>query len=307
MSAAKEEISTHWNINPGSLEVIGEPNLLHFLSLNGFLSQSTHLVTSSIDVGKIRAVARAHAGAKTTLNVSPNGQIESVNLVSDLALDDVLFSLQLTNGETGISQDLRPWSHAINSIIADATHALPEGHSYRDFKALTLDATSWNGPSGIGFLVVNDSAKFRYPLPHIAPIRVPGSFSLPLLIGSAIALSQIMEERSHCYDLRNQLRNHLAAIDGLEVIGGDSDSRYLSIIVTGISSEELLRSLLKRDIAIDAGSACSPDDLTPSHVIDALGFPTTGHLRFTIHPTHTAAEITNLIKALREELLLLNR
>lgn len=301
LSAAKEEIASLWGVQSDSLEVVGEPNLLHFLSLQGFLSPDAHLITSSIDVGKIRAVARAFSGAKRTLEVSPNGQIEMAG-----RFDNSLISLQYTNGETGISQDLRPWSGFENSIILDATHSLPEHDHLGKFKAIALDSKSWNGPTGVGFLVINDAPKFRYPLPHIAPIRVPGSYSLPLLIGSAIALSQTMQERSRCYDLRNQLRNHLAAVPGIEVIGGDFDSRYLSIVVQGVSGEELLRSLLQKDIAVDSGSACSPEDLTPSHVIAAMGYQTEGHLRFTVHPHHSSRDIEELIAVLSAELALLN-
>jgi cysteine desulfurase len=70
------------------------------------------------------------------------------------------------------------------------------------------------------------------------------------------------------------------------------------VIVDGFSSEEVQRSLLQRDIAVDAGSACSPEDLTPSHVIASMGFPTTGHLRFTIHPGHHEDDLRVLARAI---------
>jgi cysteine desulfurase len=156
-------------------------------------------------------------------------------------------------------------------------------------------------------MILNNPSRYRYPLPHIAPIRVPGSFSLPLLIASAVALTETISESTRIFDLRNQLRNHLAAIPGVTVIGGDFDTRYLSIVVTDISGEEVLRALLKRGLLVDAGSACSPEDLSPSHVIAALGCPVEGHLRFTIHPTHQSRDIEALIHTFTEELALLRR
>ena len=300
-NAAKEEIASIWGVCTEALEVVGEPNLLPFLSLQGFLTTDCQLITSTVDVGKIRAVARAFVGSKRELEVSSTGQLEKSG-----SLENSLISLQSTNGETGISQDFRPWSGLESSIILDATHSLPEHDHLREFKAITLDSKSWNGPDGIGFLVINDEPKFRYPLPHIAPIRTPGSYSLPLLVGSAFALTETINEKSTCYELRNQLRSHLAAVHGIQVIGGDFDSRYLSIIVDGISGEELLRSLLKKEFAVDSGSACSPDDLTPSHVIAAMGYQTEGHLRFTIHPHHTGRDIEELITVISSELESLN-
>jgi cysteine desulfurase len=84
-------------------------------------------------------------------------------------------------------------------------------------------------------------------------------------------------------------------LDNVTVIGAKpEESRYLSIIVDGISGEEVLRALLMLGISTDSGSACSPEDLTPSHVIAAMGYPTTGHLRFTIHPETSQIEIDNL-------------
>lgn len=300
--AAREEIAAHWKLSPAHLEVTGEPDLLHFLALTGYLTSDSMLVTSSIDLGKIRAIARAQGDRSLILESNRAGQVLPTPLPKNS-----LICLQHTNGETGVVQDLRQWQEVTASIVLDATHAIPEDEKYANFAAVTMAASSWNGPAGIGLIAINDAPRFRYPLPHIAPIRVPGSYSLPLLVGSAIALNEMMEERSHCYDLRNQLRNHLSAIEKVTVIGGDNDSRYLSVVIDGVSGEEILRALLKRDLLIDSGSACSPQDLTPSHVIAAMGYPTEGHLRFTIHPHHTSGDIEFLLTVFKEELHLLNR
>jgi cysteine desulfurase len=128
---------------------------------------------------------------------------------------------------------------------------------------------------------------------------------LPLLIGSAIALAEFKNEIETLISLREHLLGALSAIEDLTVLAPNSgaDSRYLSIIVEEVSSEEVLRSLLKENLAIDAGSACSPEDLTPSHVIASMGFPTTGHLRFTLHPNHSAIEIERAVTTLKKVLL----
>ena len=300
--AAIEEIAAAWRLSPGSLEVVGEPHLLAYMSLAGFLHSARPLVTSTIDIGKIRAVARSHPEGSKVLPVDSSGVINQGEIP-----EAAVISLQATNGETGISQDIRRWSHLKSQVVLDATHSLPEYDDYQDFLAVSLDARSWNGPAGIGLLAINQPEKFIYPLPHIAPIRVPGSYSLPLLIGSAIALSETLNERAHCYDLRNQLHTHLSAIGGVTVIGGNNDSRYLSALVADVSGEELLRGLNKRDVSIDVGSACSPEDLAPSHIIAAMGYPTEGHIRFTIHPHHNSHDIERLLQIIKEELALLNR
>ena len=306
VESAKEEIASHLHTTPANLEVLGEPSMAHFISIKGFAREGSHLLTSTIDLGKIRAIARAHNGEVTEIGVDHLGQM----IRSGLRLSNQsLFSLQATNGETGISQDLDHWRDGAGRIIVDATKALPISDYVSGFSATTFDGATWGGPTGIGFIAITDGKNFRYPLPHIAPIRVPGSYSLPLLIGSAVALSENLAHATHIVELRNYLFRSLPKIGGLTVIGEGEvkESQYLSAVIDDISAEELLRTLLTRDISIDAGSACSPEDLAPSHVIASMGFPTAGHIRFTIHPDHTEADIDSLVQNLSEVLETLRR
>ena len=62
----------------------------------------------------------------------------------------------------------------------------------------------------------------------------------------------------------------------------------------------LVRELEANSISVDAGSACSPADLAPSHVLAAMGLPTEGSLRLTIRADHTETDIDALVKALVE-------
>jgi cysteine desulfurase len=299
-TAALEEIANHLAVSPAALEVLGEPSLAHFIAIGGFLTPEKRFFFSGVDVGKIRAVARAHPGESQILDVTAQGQIETPASPTN---NDVI-SIQATNGETGVTQDLDRWRALDGSTILDATRTIPAAGITNGFAAATFDATSWNGPAGLSLIAINDSEKFRYPLPHIAPIRVPGSFSLPLLIGSAVALTEIKAEEKKIYDLRKYGAAQLSAIDGVTLVGADIDyqSRYVTILIGDLSGEEVLRSLMKLDINCDSGSACSPEDLAPSHVLAAMGHPTTGSLRFTFNATHTNEDIDLLIASLKDVL-----
>ena len=302
---AKSEIASIFDTPVGSLEILGEPSMAHYLAISGFLDDKTTLVTSSIDLGKIRAVARAHKGPSIIIETGSTGILP----LSEVRIDsESLISLQATNGETGVVQDLDQWRRSAARIVVDATRSLPTRNLIEGFSATTFDARSWNGPDGIGFIAISDSKNFTYPLPHIAPIRVPGSYSLPLLIGSAVAIHEFVEAHSHLTKLRKYLSQQLSHLSGIKVIASDDyASRYLSIIVDGYASEEVLTHLLKSDIGVDAGSACSPEDLTPSHVIAAMGYPTAGHIRFTLHPQHGEEDIHNLTAKLRQTIEDLSR
>ena len=295
-TSAIEEFASILGISPASIEVMGEPNLIHHLALGGYLRSDSHLRISALDVGKIRAVARSHSGKSSNLAVSPQGEIE---FVEDAEPND-LISLQAENGETGKRQNLEPWRNLASRIVLDATRTTPRRMLVDGFSVATFDAQSWSGPAGIGFLAINDVESFRYPFAHIAPIRTPGSYSLPLLIGASVALDEYLQIESSLSILRNLLATLLRDIEGVKVIDtGSETSRYLSFLVMEFSGEEVLRALLQKGMDIDAGSACSPEDLAPSHVIAALGLPTTGHLRATIHREMTEESIKNFATQLK--------
>ncbi len=299
VEAAKEEISAALHTEPSRLEVLGEPSLAHFIALSGFLTEKSALVTSTIDLGKIRAVARAHSGEVREAGVDDRGQI----LKAGLQLSGrTVFSLQGVNGETGISQEIDHWRQAPGRVVVDATRALPGPDFCTGFSATTFDAASWAGPSGVGFIAISDREKFKYPLPHIAPIRSPGSYSIPLLLGSAIAITESLAHRAAIVDTRNAFARTIAAHPEFTLLGDTNarDSRHLSLLVDGISAEEFLRALIAKNIVVDAGSACSPEDLAPSHVIASMGYPTTGHIRISIHDEMDEEKITTLFARMRE-------
>lgn len=298
-TSAIEEFAAILNLSPAAIEIVGEPNLLHHHAIGGFLRPETHLRISAVDVGKIRAVARSHSGRQSIMTVNSGGDID---IPEELDNGDLL-SLQAENGETGKKQDLEKWRNLKSRIALDATRTTPRSGLVEGFAIASFDALSWSGPSGLGFLAINDAVSYRYPFAHIAPIRTPGSYSLPLLIGAVVALNEFREIEGTLSGLRNELLEHLQEIDGVRVIGSTDDkTRYLSFLVDQYSGEEVLRALLKTGISIDAGSACSAEDLAPSHVIAAMGLPTTGHLRATIHPGTNAADIENLITQLKSVL-----
>jgi cysteine desulfurase len=294
---ALSEIAEGLSTRRENLEVIGEPALLPYISLNGFLRQGCTLITSMVDVGKIRAVARNHQGNHREAKVDSDG---AIILENESFTNTTVVSLQASNGETGISQDIDRYRSTSAAVVIDATTALPEGDFVSGFSATTFASTSFGGPSGIGFIAITEGENFRYPLPHIAPIRVPGTFNLPLLLGSAIALTEFKRSLEDVVLLRKQLKSQIGDIPGVTAIGKDEHSSHLSFLIDSISSEEFLRTLLQKELALDAGSACSPEDLTPSHVIASMGLPTTGHLRMTVHPGMTNEDIDNAVRIIRD-------
>ena len=186
--------------------------------------------------------------------------------------------------------------------VIDATHETFFGPWIKQVSAVALDSYSWGGPAGLGFLVLNTPEKYTYPIPHIAPINVPGSYSLPLLIGAATALDQYINSSVNRDSLRNYVNTSLQNIEGIIVIDSNLEKspHKISFLVKDQSADELLHQLNARGIHCDAGSACSPSLLSPSHVLESMGYQTEGHIRLTLNDSIDSASIDALCNAIRE-------
>ena len=298
---AVENIAAKLGLPASSIEVLGEPSLGHFLSIAGLFTEHSPFLYSAIDKGKVRAVARAHAGAVIELPVNSDGAI--LNL--EQAPDNSVISLQLANGETGVIQNglTIPASArvAIDATSTGARLSLPD-----HWNTALFDSLSWNGPSGLAIMAIKNRSEYSYPLPRIAPISSPGSYSLPLLIASSIALENFEVEDSH---LREFAITQLSRIDGVTVVAPTAPAlaHLVSVVADGVSGEAAVRELATRGMDVDSGSACSPEDLQPSHVLAAMGYATNGHIRFTLHNGTTQEDISSMVTTLKEVLQQLRR
>ena len=167
---ALENISTRLAIAVDSIEVLGEPSLGHFLSIAGLFHDSSPFAYSTIDKGKIRAIARSHQSEVTELTVDASGAIQGLSQLTD----GCVLSLQLANGETGIIQNSAESIAGGVKIAIDATATGPRIPLPARWNTALFDAASWNGPSGLAIMAIRDRFTYSYPLPRIAPISSPG-------------------------------------------------------------------------------------------------------------------------------------
>ena len=289
---AVENIASHLGISPDSIEVLGEPALGHFLAIAGLLRDELAFAYSATDKGKIRAVARFHKGSVIELSVDSEGLINSAEIPRGCVL-----SLQLANGETGVVQNAEQLSSLADYVCIDATSSGSRISLPEKWDTALFDSKSWNGPAGLAILAINNPSHYRYALPHIAPIKSPGTYSLPLLIAASVALENFATEDPA---IRTFAISELSKIQGVQIVAPQAPAiaQVFSLTVSEISGEELVRKLAHKGVDVDSGSACSPADLQPSHVLAAMGYPTDGHLQITIQPQTTRADIQALAQAL---------
>lgn len=294
-SQAKESIATGLGIAVNEIEIVGEEELATFLALSGFLSPERELAIAAIDRGKIRSLSRAHTNHRI-IPVDQHGALVAAEIPQGS-----LLSLQVANGETGILQDLPSLSARAELIVMDATTSGSRVNLETDWDAAIFSSPAWDGPSGIAIMAIRNLQQWRYPLPHIAPIRTPGGYSLPLLLASSVALENFTENSVHLRALNQYLRNSIvAAIPRTFCVGNLKNSlpHLLTFILPETVSEMVVRDLDALGITVESGSACSAIDLAPSHVLAAMNLPTDGAIRIRLRDSHTEGDIDDLVAAL---------
>ena len=299
---ALESLATNLGLKADQIEISGEVGLGYFLSLGGFLAPQRKLFYGAGDRSGVIATARSHLGDSQIIPLSREGTLDFSAV--ELTTNSVL-SFQLANGETGainkvpeqLPNDLLI---AIDATASGAREPLPEKWS-----SAVFDSRAWEGPAGLAVVAIADSANWKNPLPHISAVRrTYGTFSLPLLIASAVALENFKPGDKNIKKMSAKIRSEISReIPGL-IIAGDlenSMAHLTSLVIPGCNGEEILRGLSARGLSVDSGSACTAMNLQPSHVLAAMGLPTDGNIRITLHAETTAEEVELLINALVDE------
>jgi cysteine desulfurase len=291
-------------MEPSEIEVLGEPRLGQHLAISGLLKPEHTLLHSAVDRRSIFAVGVVHekSGGSTQIrNVGPNGKIVDLN-----PLDRSVLALRGANIETGITQDIDYVITKINpTYVALDYSAAPNLSLPTRWDSAIFDATSWQGPAGIGILAIRNSTAWKNPLPNLGIRRTPESSSLPLLLASAVALEEwLKEEATESIRLSNfnqLIRESLTAANlGITFAGQSQDTiaQTIALVADGCVGEDLVRQLNELRFVLDSGSACTAAQMQPSHVLDALGMKSEGNLRITLHHGVTETEVRELITAI---------
>jgi len=301
---AIESIAQNLGLLPTEIEIIGEPRLGQHLAISGLLKPGHTLLHSSVDRRSVFAVGVAHensGGSTRILNVGQNGQICDLDQLSS----ESVLALQGANIETGITQ-------AVDLVVAEIDptfvaldySAAPNLALPSRWDSAIFDATSWQGPAGLGILAIRNSIAWKNPLPNLGIRRTPESSSLPLLLASAVALEEWLKEEDteaqRIRELNQLIRESLTSENiGITFAGSitQSVSQTIAMVAEGCIGEDLVRQLNELNQVLDSGSACTAAQMQPSHVLAALGLKSEGNLRITLHHGVTEAEVRALISA----------
>jgi len=218
----------------------------------------------------------------TPIPVDQNGVIDQSALTTN-NLEESLVSVMLGNNETGVIQPVANIAALAKgagaTVHTDAVQAF--GKIPLDFESLgvdmmTVSAHKVGGPKGIGALIVREGMVLTSLLTGGGQERNrrAGTENLAGIVGFgelAKNMDAVLAESSNIEKLRNKLEAGL----GGSTIYSQAAQRLPNTTCVAFPSTIAETQVLKMDLAgfaISAGSACSSGKITPSHVIQAMGF-----------------------------------
>lgn len=286
-----------------------------------------HLVVSAIEHHAVLESAQwlaDHAGFRLTV-VGPeaDGVVEPARVLEAVGQETVLTSVMAANNELGTLQPLASLGPALAergvAVHTDAVQAFgraPLAVAEWGLGAVSLSAHKFNGPKGVGVLVLGRDVPAHSVLHGGGQERGvrSGTLNAAGIVGCGAAAeltaAEGEQEAARQAALRDRLLDGLFALDGVALNG--SASRRLPnnahVAVDGCDGEALLTALDAAGVAASTGSACQSGAARQSHVLDGIGAPAdAAHLRFTCGRTTTEAEIdtatsafTDCVKRLRD-------
>jgi cysteine desulfurase len=298
LQEAKQTFADCFGVRSDEIYFLGEPPLAFHLGINGFLSSHSRLFYSGTDRAPVHAIAdtRENAGLTISKDSAEAGTSEDVLVY------------QTINPETGI-QKATP-ENFLGRVFVDNTAYGVHSHLPHNWVAAFWQSRSWQGPSGLGILAIRNGSNWHNPLPHNDSSKVPQSFSIPLALASAVALENFTKEYEAAHTkighIKKVIIDYLKNELGKVTIAGEGDHTspfLLSASIADIDSEKLVNELNERGIHIDSGSACLSANMQPSHVLAAMGLPTTGNIRLTLHPQTEEESVDYLLTNLKDLVL----
>lgn len=255
---------------------------------NLYASKGNHIILSKTEHKAIIDTVNflKKKGARVTyLDVDSNGLINLEELKKSICNETVLIAVMWVNNETGVIQDAVEISNIAyqNKIpfLCDGAQALGKlniNMTENHIGLMPLSSHKVFGPKGVGALFI------RRKKPRIALEPLihgggqekgfrPGTINVPGVVGFGVAAekgkAQIIENQNRIKNIKvqfiNFFRQYKAIING----NAEACNHILNIRVPNLKASELIKKT--RNIGYSLGSACNSDDLSPSHVLIAMG------------------------------------
>ena len=293
IETARGQISGLLNCRPAELTFTSGATEAANLALFGFCkrnrSKGNHIISCTTEHKAVLDTLQAleDDGFEVTyLDVDSQGNIDLDVLEDSITPSTILVSLMLANNETGLIHPITSIVDLVRSkgvpIMSDITQAV--GKISIDLQELGIDIAVFSshklyGPKGVGALYLNKSNntsvdKHLFGGNHEKGVR-PGTLNVPGIVGFGeackLAQEEIRENHQHYKHLQYRLEEELSTIEGA-IINSQHEDRLpntTNVSFKGVDGTKLLRHLNR--LAVSRGSACTSNQVNPSHVLKAMG------------------------------------
>ncbi len=303
------------------------------LAIKGLVMASrlnpAHIITSNFEHHAVLNSVEALKKWGHEVSLAPvdaDGLIMLDKLFSAIKDNTILISVMMANNEVGTIEPIQEMGARLTKINQERKEKkLPHIYLHTDacqaagaldlnveklhVDLLTINASKIYGPKGVGVLYV----KRGTPLKALVDgggqennLR-SGTENVPGIIGLATALELAQADREkenkRLIELRDWLIKEMLKIPKT-LLNGHPEKRLpnnINISILDIEGEAMLLYLDEIGIQASTGSACTAQDLEPSHVIRALGRPyeaAHGSLRLTLGRSTKKSDLEYLLSKL---------
>jgi cysteine desulfurase len=299
-----------------------ESNNIAFKSIllgNPEFTEKRHIVTSTIEhkcILVICAYLKTIGFDITYVKPNNDGLITKSAVEQSIRPDTALVSIMHVNNELGTINPIGEigalcFSKGILFHVdaAQGLLKLPIDVDEMNIDLLSVSAHKVGGPKGIGAIYIRDLRKrLLLPVIHGAGQEEGlrgGTVAAPLIKAFGVAIQMFPEyyNQVKTTNLKQYLSNELNSANVNFFINGDPQSTLLSICSVTLhhSDVSLLIRATESQFCLAQGSACSSQEIEPSHVLTTLGLKNDmaeKTLRLSFSHFNSTAEVDLLVKHL---------
>jgi len=282
-----------------------------------------HIIVSEIEHSCVLASAKRvmedGLAEVSFIPVGKDGRVNVETIKNLIRPETALISVMYANNETGVIQPIKKIGALIAELNADNKNKIffhtdaVQAINYLDCNVgnlgvdmLTISAHKIYGPKGVGALYIKKGT----PLARLVDgggqefnLRA-GTLNVAGIVGLGSAISKINEfiiENEELKKLRDKLIDRILASVPCSFLNGDRECRLpnnANISFEGAEGEAILVMLSQQGVAVSTGSACASENLSPSHVLKAMGltdYDTHSSIRFSLGRQTTEEEVDYVV------------
>lgn len=326
LEQARESVAKSLNCLPREVYFTGCGSEADNWAIKGYAmanrNKGNHIITTKIEHHAVLhpcEYLEKNGFEVTYLPVDADGLVSLEDVKNAIRENTILISVMYANNEVGtiepiaeIAKIAKEKGICMHTDAVQAVGAEPIDFAALGVDMLSLSAHKFNGPKGVGALIVRKGLRIE-PFMHGGAQenrKRAGTENLAGIVGLSkaleLAVSNLAEKQAKIKEMRDYLIAEIETNIPYIKFNGHREKRLsnnVNFCFRYIEGESLLLMLDINGICASSGSACTSGSLDPSHVLLALGLPheiAHGSLRLTISSQTTKEEIDYTVSKLKE-------